>query len=93
MNLAKIGLSVAALSLFVTAPAFAQSAPTAEQCNAWLAKADTNGDGSLGTGENTQYIEMMNKTATTKMDANSALQKDAFLDACTKGTFGMPPAQ
>ena len=94
MKLAKIAIPFAVLSVLATvAPAFAQDAPTMDQCNAWLAKADTNGDGSLGKDENTNFVEMMNKTSTTKMEEDSIVQKDAFMDACTKGTFGLPSAQ
>lgn len=53
----------AATALFAALPlsAMAQSAPTAAECEAWFAKADTNKDGSLGgSGEEaSKYADLM----------------------------------
>jgi hypothetical protein len=68
------------------------AAPTAAECDAWFGKADANADGKLNTGENTTFVDAINKTATTKLDAGADLDKTAFADACAKGTLGMPPA-
>jgi hypothetical protein len=81
-------LSVAAIST----AALAQTAPTAAECDAWFTKADANADGKLNASENATFVEAINKTATTKLDAAADLDKTAFTDACTKGTLGMPPA-
>lgn len=90
MKIAMIAASAAMFALLPAANSLAAEMPTADQCTAWFTKADTNGDGSLGKGENAKYIEMMTKTSTTTMDADEALAKDAWLAECAKGTFGMP---
>jgi hypothetical protein len=82
---------LAAISLtLASAQAFAQDAPTAEQCDAWLAKADTNSDGSIGKGENVKFIEMMSKASTTVKKEDTIIDKASFMEECQKGTFGMP---
>lgn len=71
-------------------PALAQDVPTVEQCESWLTKADTNGDGSIGKGKNVKFVEMMNKGSSTVKDEETIIDKAAFIEACQKGTFGMP---
>lgn len=80
-----------AASMLVPSMAFAQAAPTAEQCNAWLEKADTNKDGSIGNNEDAKkYAEMITKAGVTGMGEDAVVPKDMFLEQCAKGTFGMP---
>jgi hypothetical protein len=74
-------------------PAFSAEMPTAMQCNDWFAKLDANNDGSLGQTENVFFIEREQATTKTVMDANEIISKERFLDACGKGTLGMPGAQ
>jgi hypothetical protein len=63
------------------------AAPTAAECDAWFAKADTNADGKLNSGENTVFVDAINKSATTKLDAGADLDKTAFADACLMKTL------
>jgi hypothetical protein len=90
MTRTSIAAIVGVLSMLSVAPAFAVDSPTADQCTAWFAKSDTNSDGALGKGENVAVIEAMNKTSTTVMEEDAIIKKEAFLDACGKGTLGMP---
>lgn len=70
--------------------AWAQTAPAAADCDAWFAKVDANADGKLDATEGKMFVDKINETAATKLDAAAGLEKAAFTDACTKGTLGMP---
>ena len=88
-------LSLAALAAFmIMTPVAAMAAdmPSAEQCSAWLVKADTNKDGALGKSEDSlKYGEMISKSSTgSSMGDDGVLKGDMFLAECAKGTFGMP---
>ncbi len=77
-----IGLSGAVL---------AAEAPTAEQCDAWFTKSDTNADGSIGKNEGSdKLVEMMTKNSTNTQESADIITKESFLAECGKGTFGMP---
>ena len=84
--------AAAALLALIPATAMAQAAaPTAAECDAWFVKADTNKDGSLGQQEDVKkYDDMITKSSSNTNDSSTIMQKDAFLEACAKGTFGMP---
>jgi hypothetical protein len=90
MNKFLIAASTAALLLLPSA-AIAADAPTAEQCKAWLEKADVNKDGDIGNNEESKkYAEMLTKGGMEGMGEDTVIKGAVFTEACLKGTFGMP---
>lgn len=87
-------IAAAALSatlLFAGSPAFAQTAPSADQCTAWLAKVDKNGDGVIAKDEDgRRYLDMITKASGQSDGEDDSVKSDMFLAECGKGTFGMP---
>ena len=84
---------VAAVAVFALSPlaAIAADKPSAEQCDAWLAKADTNNDGTIGNNEDAKkYVEMITKGGMTGMGEDETVPKAMFIEQCLKGSFGMP---
>ena len=87
----KVTIAAALLSVMSAGTVMAAEMPTAEQCDAWFKKADTNGDGIIGKSEDAnKYEEMMTKASGTKMTGDAQIKMDAFAMDCQKGTFGMP---
>jgi hypothetical protein len=88
--------AAAALLTLVPMSAMAAEMPTAEQCDAWFTKADSNKDGALGQQEEaSKYAGMISKSSVADNNSGTAadaliLQKDIFLAECAKGTFGVP---
>jgi hypothetical protein len=95
MTFFKMAAAAALLTLspMVTLPAMAADMPTAEQCDAWFAKIDTNNDGTLGDQEDAaKYADKIDSGSQSSSDTmpSVTLVKADFLAACVKGTFGMP---
>ena len=64
---------------------------TAEDCPAWLTKFDVNGDGSIGTNEDSRkYIELMTKASRDNKGDADNVTGATFLEECQMGTFGTP---
>jgi hypothetical protein len=86
--------AAAALLTVMPLSAMAAEMPTAEQCEAWFVKADTNKDGALGDQEESaKYADMISKGSESSSMAGSAnvtLKKEDFVMGCGKGYFGMP---
>lgn len=84
--------TVATLMLLTPAMAQTTAAPTTAECDAWLAKADVNGDGTIGSNEDAKkYSDMITKgSASTGTGEDVTVTKEQFLTECAKGTFGMP---
>ena len=85
----------AAAVLLTLSPMAAMAAemPSAEQCDAWFTKVDSNKDGSLGDQEDAvKYADLISKGSegTATGTPNVIMKKEDFLVACVKGTFGMP---
>ncbi len=81
--------TMALCAAFVTATATfaaAQDKMSAEQCSAWLKKADGNGDGSLGQGEAEPFLEKLKGMDVKPRDAN-IISKDEFMQWCEGGSF------
>lgn len=88
--------AAAALLTLLPVTAMAAEMPSAEQCDAWFTKVDSNKDGALGQQEEAaKYAGMISSSSVAqKNNSTSAdaliLQKDIFMTECAKGTFGMP---
>jgi hypothetical protein len=95
MTFFKMAAATAVLAL-MPMTAMAAEMPTAEQCDAWFVKVDSNKDGALGQQEDaSKYAGMISgssvadKNSSTSADA-LILTKEIFMTECGKGTFGMP---
>ncbi len=88
--------AAAALLTVMPISAMAAEMPTAEQCDGWFTKADTNNDGALGQQEDaSKFAGMISKSSVADKNSSTAadaliLKKEIFLAECAKGTFGMP---
>jgi len=86
MHLFKTTAAVLLFGAAALAPAMAQDTMSAEQCQALLAKADKNGDGSLGPDEMQPFADKMAGTGVKTKNA-TVITKEEFMDSCQKGTF------
>jgi hypothetical protein len=92
----KIAAAAALLAIVPTTAMAQAEKPSAEQCDAWFVKADSNKDGALGQQEEaSKYAGMISKSSDADSNSSTSadaliLQKDIFLAECAKGTFGMP---
>ena len=92
MTFFKMAAAAALLSLSPMA-AMAAEMPSAEQCEAWFVKVDTNKDATLSDLEDAaKYSDLITSGSQASSDTmpSVTLKKDDFLAACVKGTFGMP---
>ncbi len=89
-------LKMAAAAVLLTVSpmaAMAAEMPSAGQCEDWFAKVDSNNDGALGVQENAaEYSDLITKGSDASEASSQAIiiTKATFLEACGKGTFGMP---
>jgi hypothetical protein len=86
MHRFKIAAVVLLFGAATMTPALAQDTMSAEQCQAMLAKADKNGDGSLGPGEMEPFGEKL-KGVNMKTKNESVISNAEFMENCQKGTF------
>ncbi len=95
MTFLKMAAAAACLTLLPVS-AMAAEMPSAEQCDGWFVKADSNKDGALGQQEEAaKYAGMISKSSIADSNNSAAadatiLTKVTFLEECAKGTFGMP---
>jgi hypothetical protein len=86
MHMLKLTAAALLFGAAALAPAAAQETMSAEQCQAMLAKADKNGDGSLGQGEMEPFGEKL-KGVNMKTKNESVISNAEFMENCQKGTF------